>query len=417
MLTRNEKVMRKAVVFNLGCKVNQYESDILMQELSKLGIEVSSVLSKADFYIINTCAITAEAERKSRQTIKRCLSYNPDARVYIWGCAGELAPKRFNRPNVVCVYGAKNKYRILDIIIKDYNLDSASAYTSTLNKTSRTRAYVKIQDGCNNFCSYCIIPYLRGQSRSRDNKDIIEEIKRLSYTHKEIVITGINLMLFGKDKGTSLAELIRSIEDIDVRIRLGSFYVEGIDRKLLDALFNLKQFSPHFHLSLQSGNDSVLKSMNRHYTTREYMQKVELIRTYDKNASITTDIIVGYPTESEECFENSMEFVKKVAFSDIHLFPFSARPNTKADKLESLPREVIRKRMKKMQEIKRHLQLRYLSDNIKVVQRVLFEEENNGLRRGYSERYIRIYVDTDKDIADVIPYQIYKDGLKGVIKE
>lgn len=403
----------KAVVFNLGCKVNQYESDTLLQELANRGIEVSAELSYADFYVINTCAVTAEAERKSRQAVKRCLNFNPKAKVYIWGCAGEYKPQDFLKKQVVSVYGAKNKQKILEIIDKDLVEEIKQKKVYTLKKSSRTRAYVKIQDGCNNFCSYCIIPHLRGRSFSRHKDEIIEEIRCLSKTYNEIVLTGINLMLYGKDNGSSLAQLITGLKDIDCRIRLGSFYVEGMTKELLDALFNLKRFCPHFHLSLQSGDNDVLKSMNRHYTVQDYLQKIELIRSYDSNAAITTDVIVGYPTETEQMFANSAQFIKEVGFSDIHIFPFSSREGTEAAKLKPIDGEVIKNRVSVLSGIKKELQKNYLNANIGIIQNVLFEERKDGLNCGYSERYIRVYADTELKQARIKPTQIIKDGLKG----
>ncbi len=427
----------KAVVFTLGCKVNQYESDLLLQELKERGFQTSSALSYADLYIINTCAITAEAERKSRQTIKRCNRYNPSARIYIWGCAGQHNPTSFQRPNVVCIYGAKDKHKILDIIDKDYGIshpnDGERTYLELKNtalkdtepilkntepilkSTERTRAYVKIQDGCNNFCNYCIIPHLRGNSRSADLNKVIKEIKSLSKTHKEVVITGINLMLFGKDTNTSLTELFKALADIDIRLRLGSFYAEGVTTELLDTLFSLKHFSPHFHLSLQSGDNQVLKSMNRHYTTEEFQKKVDLIRTYDNNVALTTDLIIGYPTEQEQNFNNTKQFIKDISFSDIHIFPFSARQGTPASRLKLIPQPIIKERISQMLNIKKDLQLKYLNANIKVVQKVLFEEKKNGINRGYSDRYIKIYAKTDEELAEIMPTEIYKDGLKGEV--
>lgn len=398
----------RAVVFNLGCKVNQYESDKLAQGLWQKGFEVFSDLTYADIYIINTCAVTAEAERKSRQAVKRCLAHNPDGRVFVCGCASQNDAAAFEKKKVEYVCGA-DKSRLLDKI--ETLVDSGEIGSKAFS--DRTRALVKVQDGCDNFCSYCIIPYLRGRSRSRDIREIAEEIKVLSQSTKEIVITGINLALFGKDNGTSLAELINAIKDIDVRIRLGSFYVEAVTEELLRALFSMKASCPHFHLSLQSGDDSVLKAMNRRYTTAEYLERIELIRKYDKNAAITTDIIVGFPTETEKQFENTIEFVKKARFSDIHIFPFSAREGTAAAKLAPLDNGIIKSRAGKLAEIKRDLQKSYLNDNIGVRQKVLFEEEKDGIKCGYSERYIRVYARTDKDYTEIIPTEIYKDGLKG----
>lgn len=408
----------KAVVFNLGCKVNQYECDVLAEELIKRGYEVSGDLEEADLYIVNTCAVTNEAERKSRQAIARCRKFNPEAKIIMCGCATEKSAGDFVRDNVVFVTGVSAKGEILshlDDVEASVKIagHSDSFEETSLSTANRTRAYIKIQDGCNNFCSYCIIPYLRGRSRSRSIEEVVKEAERLSHHTKEIVITGINLKSYGEDIGATLTDLITALKDVDVRIRLGSFYVEAVDEKLLNALFSLKKFCPHFHLSLQSGCDEVLKSMNRRYTTSDYLERINLIRKFDQNASVTTDIIVGYPTETEEHFEKTLEFVKTVGFSDIHVFPFSPRKGTTAEKLAPLPKEVISLRKDKLINEKRKLHREYLINNINVPQNVVFEEKDGDYWAGYSERYIRIYSKTCSDYGTVIPKELYKDGLKG----
>lgn len=404
----------KAVVFNIGCKVNQYESDKIIQALEERGFEVFSHFAFADIYIINTCAVTVEAERKSRQAVKRCLAHNPEGRIYICGCSSQNDPVQFEKKGVYYVCGVDKK-KLLERIDNDF-LFCIPNRNILLKPKDRTRAYVKIQDGCNNYCSYCIIPYLRGVSRSRAVEEIVQEVKALSQSTKEIVIVGINLSLYGKDIQESLAGLIRKLKDIDVRIRLGSFYAESIDRELLDSLFSLKQFCPHFHLSLQSGDDQTLKAMNRRYNTDTYAKKIELIRSYDKNAAITTDIIVGYPTENDKMFENSVNFVKNMKFGDIHIFPYSQRKRTKAADLTPLKPEIVKERVAVMTKTKRQLINEYLSANINKEQTVLFEEEEHGIKSGYSERYIRIYAKTDRDLAKVMPKEFYKDGLKGEVR-
>lgn len=408
----------KAVVFNLGCKVNQYECDVLCEQLTKLGYTVSENLELADIYIINTCAVTNEAERKSRQAISRCKKFNPFAKIIMCGCATEKNSQEFLKENVTFITGVANKNEILKHLEDEISSINVAKIPESFEKTNltvanRTRAYIKIQDGCNNFCSYCIIPYLRGRSRSRSIEDIVFEAKILSENTKEIVITGINLKQYGEDIKVNLADLINALKDIDVRIRLGSFYVEAVEEKLLNALFSLKHFCPHFHLSLQSGSDSVLKSMNRKYTTSDYLEKINLIRSFDSNASITTDIIVGYPTENDENFNETLEFVKKVAFSDIHIFPFSPRLGTAAYKLPILPKEVVDKRKEMLQDEKLRCQKQYLMNNINVPQTVIFEEKDGEYWAGYSERYIRVYSKNNSDFGVVIPKALYKDGLKG----
>jgi threonylcarbamoyladenosine tRNA methylthiotransferase MtaB len=407
----------KAVVFNIGCKVNQYECDVISEELIKRGYTIKNNLEYADLYIINTCAVTNEAERKSRQAISRCQKYNSNAKIIMCGCACEKNAQDFSKDNVVYVAGVNKSEVLAHIDDNNLSIDIApipeTFENTNLTLANRTRAYIKIQDGCNNFCSYCIIPYLRGRSRSRDIINIVKEAELLSQKTKEIVITGINLKQYGDDIGVTLADLMLALKDINVRIRLGSFYVEAVNEKLLDALFSIKNFCPHFHLSLQSGSDAVLKSMNRKYTTSEYLEKIDLIRKYDKNASITTDIIVGYPTENEENFNETLEFVKKVGFSDIHIFPFSARKGTAAANLAVLPKEVVSLRKEKLNLEKFRLHKEYLTSNINILQNVIFEEKDGEYYVGYSERYIRIYSKIREDFAQVIPKELYKDGLKG----
>ena len=412
----------KIVVFNLGCKVNQYESDAISQELREMGHFVTCDLEKADCYIINTCAVTNEAERKSRQAITRCRKYNPKAKILICGCASQKNPESFNKDGVIFMSGVGKKQDIIkhiDDLEFTQNLCDLPKIFENQNLTlpNRTRAYVKIQDGCDNFCSYCIIPYLRGRSRSRKIDDIVAEVTVLAKQTKEIVLIGISLQQYGKDIGSSLVELNNALANIDVRIRLGSFYVDAIDENLLVSLKNMRNFCPHFHLSLQSGCDSVLKAMNRHYITAEYFDKVKLIRKFFPNVAITTDIIVGYPTETDIDFDITMEFVKKVGFADIHIFPFSSREGTRASKLKLINKEIVNSRKQKLLELKQELIYNYLIENLSIKQDVLFEEKIDNYYVGYSKNYIRVYSAIDNVINQVVqitPIEIYQDGLKGV---
>lgn len=413
--------MKRAVVFNLGCKVNQYECDALEGGLRAMGYETREELVPADLYIVNTCAVTAEAERKSRQIIARIKKLNPSAYIMISGCASQKNKDFYIGKGIPFVSGVGGKDGILQNIGKtyqgDFSLDKEYEETGLTPSGSRTRAYIKIQDGCDNFCSYCIIPYLRGRSRSRSVLNSVNEIRELSKSVNEIVITGINLSRYGRERGESLAGLIRELKDIDTRIRLGSFYVEGIDEELLDALFSLKEFCPHFHLSLQHGDQSVLKAMNRKYTPEEYLKKVGLIRSYDKNAAITTDIIVGFPAETGEAYDNLIEFIKKAAFSDIHIFPFSAREGTAAAKMKPLDPQIIKDRRLTLEKIRDELREDYLNKMLVIPQTVLFETKSGDLYEGYSEYYIRIYAGTGLKKAVVIPTELYKDGLKARITQ
>ena len=402
----------KIAVISLGCKVNTCESESIATKLRSLGHTVVNEFEKADAYIINTCAVTQEAEKKSRQCVARVRKYNKDAKIYIIGCASEKDPDQFLSKNAEFVGGNAFKENVCSLPAGTDKTEIPDSYEyMTYSDNSRTRAFVKIQDGCNNFCSYCLIPYLRGRSRSRELQNVIEEVKTLSENTDEIVLTGIDLMAYGKDNNTSLAELIRKLSDIDIRIRLGSVYAEKIDEELLDALFNLNHFCPQFHLSLQSGDSDVLKSMNRRYTADDYEKKIELIRRYDDNASITTDVIVGFPTESEAAFANTYDFLQDIEFSDIHVFPYSRRSGTRAAKMQTIPPDVMNVRKHKLLELKKELSESYHRKNIGKLQRVLIEEQVGDYMVGYSENYLKVYTKKQGNIVECYPTQLYKDGL------
>lgn len=392
---RNEKSM-KAVVFTLGCKVNSCESASLISGLQSLGWETSDELSYADLYIINTCAVTAEAEKKSRQAIARARKFNPGCKIIVTGCASEKSPKDFlEKNNVTLVTGAKSKDKILSMLAENgERLEEKDEYYEEYlpAKTDRERAFIKVQDGCDNFCSYCIIPYLRGRSRSRKAENVVKEIEYLK--PEEAVITGINLSAYDK-KGKGLKGLMDELVGVDCRIRLGSLEIGVITPEFLESLKNLKDFAPHFHLSLQSGSDAVLKSMNRHYTRGEFITKCDLIREYFPNAGITTDIIVGYSTESEKDFEDSVDLAERVAFSDIHCFPYSVREGTVGAKLKELPSAVKNERMRRLTEVKTKLKNAFIERNIGITAEFIPEEKENGYSVGYTGNYVRCYVKGD----------------------
>lgn len=403
---------KKAVVFTLGCKVNSRESAALMSGLNDKGYEVSDRIEKADLYIINTCAVTAEAEKKSRQAVARMRRFNPDAPIFVCGCASQRDPEAFREKGVKVVAGAKSKDKIIDMLDEDgVFIEKSDDYYEKFMpcKTSRTREYVKIQDGCDNFCSYCIIPYLRGRSRSRKIENVIKEIKALSPS--EAVITGINISSYNDD-GKGLNELIAALSDINCRIRLGSVEVGVIDEKLLDATKKLKDFAPHFHLSLQSGSDHVLKTMNRRYTTEEYYDRVMLIRKYYPDAAITTDVIVGYSTETEQDFLDSVAFCRKVGFSDIHCFPYSVRQGTAGARLKKLPDEVKKDRLERLLEVKAELKNAYINEHIGKILHVIPEEKEDGYVVGYTENYIRVFMQGEMRCGEfaVLLKKPFKDG-------
>ena len=416
--------MTKIVVFTLGCKVNQYDSDAMLKILRDGGYNVSDTLEMADVYVINTCAVTAEAERKSRQTITKILKINPDAEIFVCGCASQRDAVQFDRDGVKYVSGTDGKIALAKELVSRLNTESSiSPCDFSISKdfeenegvlSLRTRHYIKVQDGCNNFCSYCIIPYLRGRSRSRSLESILTELDEATKIAKEIVLTGINLSAYGKDTGSSLTKLLLAIKDYDVRFRLGSLEVVVVDRDFLEATKALKSFCPQFHLSLQSGEDETLKKMNRHYTADEYEKAVNLIREYYPNAAITTDVIVGFPTETEEQFEKSMDFVKRIGFADVHCFPYSSRKGTVAGKMKVLDKHVLDDRAKRMGEVKKDLVNTYLKAQIGRPLEVLFETaDENGVWCGHTENYVKVYSKNgDKNtLKTIVPTGLYLDGL------
>lgn len=411
----------KAVVFTLGCKVNECESDSLIAGLIERGYTVSDKLVPADLYIVNTCAVTAEAEKKSRQTASRIKKLNPNAKIIFTGCAVQKNPEAFTKKSdEFLVTGVFEKNKILEMLSAAGEKISppCAEFEELLTvKSLRTRAYVKVQDGCNNFCSYCIIPYLRGRSRSRNPESVVGEIN--SIAPKEAVINGINLSAYDYN-GVNLTGLMKALKDADCRIRLGSLEVGVIDDEFLAAVSALKNFAPHFHLSLQSGSDAVLKKMNRHYTSAEYESKVGLIRKYFPDAGITTDVIVGFPTETEEDFNETVRLIERVEFSDIHPFPFSPRSGTVAYKMKDLPPEVKKRRLNELLEIKSERKRAFAEKMVGKTLDFLFEEEKDGFFEGYSENYLRIYLKNYKDdgkIKKVTVTAPFKDGALAEIKE
>ncbi len=402
----------KAVVFNLGCKVNGYESACLLSGLKSLGYEVSDKLSYADLYIVNTCAVTKEAEKKSRQALARVKSYNPNARIIVAGCASEHSPNCFyEKDGVYLVTGAINKDKIISLINSEgIFLDNSNEYYQKFIPTNlKTRAYVKVEDGCNNFCSYCLIPFLRGRCRSRSIESVKNELDTL--TAKEVVITGINLSAYN-DNGNDLADLMQALSDYSIRFRLGSLEENIIGEKLLHSLNGLKSFAPHFHLSLQSGSDKVLKDMNRHYNRDGFYESVKNVRKFFPNAAITTDIIVAYPTETEEDFEETLKLCQTVEFADIHCFVFSPREGTVAYGLKPVPTEIASNRLKRLLDIKAVAQKAFVERFLGEILTVLPEEIVDGYVVGYSENYVRCYFkgELEGDFVKVRVIEPYKDG-------
>ncbi len=423
----SDKSMPKISIFTLGCKVNQYDADAMLAVFSNGGFEVCEGLEYADIYVINTCAVTAEAEKKSRQAITRIKKVNPNATIYVCGCASQNNFSQFAKDGVEYIAGTDKKLLLARDIVEKYKHDKTfehivdgdrfqidNAYEDNDGVVNlRTRHFIKVQDGCNNFCSYCIIPYLRGRSRSRQLDSIIAEIDKHKNEVKEVIVTGINLSAYGKDIGLSLTDLLLALSKFDLRVRLGSLEVGVINKEFLEATLKLKRFCPHFHLSLQSGDDEVLRAMNRHYTSDEYYQKVRLIRDYYPDAAITTDIIVGFPTETEQEFENTVRFAKKLGFADIHVFPYSSRKGTVAGRLKVLAPEIVEKRKDALIKVKDELVANYLMKQIGMPTQVLFETLEDGYWCGHTLNYVKVYSQKGKHntLRNVTPIKRFRDGL------
>ena len=408
----------KVAVLTLGCKVNKYESDALIFKLKEMGFEATDKLEYADYYVINTCAVTNEAERKSRQMVERCRKFNENAKIFIMGCASQNRPLQFGE-KANFVQGVANKLEIIkhfeELGSKIYDLPTV--YEDDLySAQTLTRAFIKIQDGCNNFCTYCIIPYLRGRSRSRSIESVAKEVEKLPNDVKEIVLVGIDVSDYQQDGKRALIDLLERLDTFNKRIRLSSMEDNLIDEDFVKRLSKLKNFCPHFHLSLQSGSDEVLKKMNRKYTTNDFMNSVKLIRKYFKNAGITTDVIAGFPTETEEDFKKSCEFIEKVEFSDLHIFPYSKREGTVASKIyKDLPKSIKNERVKVLEEIKKKDKLKFILQNDLV--EILVEEEKDGVFYGYSKNYIKCKLLGNFQVGDIVNAKIIEPSLDATLCE
>ncbi|MBQ8685308.1 MAG: tRNA (N(6)-L-threonylcarbamoyladenosine(37)-C(2))-methylthiotransferase MtaB [Clostridia bacterium] len=419
----------KAAVITLGCKVNDVESGSLIRGLEELGYEVAGEIEQADLYIVNTCAVTAEAERKSRQTVGKAIKSNPSAKVIVCGCAAEKNAQAFLEKgvSVAAAVGAQGKNRVLEIVRAGFGegfcgvqfRPSEGKYEEMLlPKCLKTRNFVKIQDGCNRFCSYCVIPYLRGRSRSRSLESAAAEI--LQSEAMETVVTGIDISAYKDERGRELADLMLAVKDADTRIRLGSMEVSLITERFLRALKEVKNFAPQFHLSLQSGSNAVLKSMNRHYTREEYLEKCAMIYEVFPFAAITTDIIVGFPTETEADFEASLRIVEEAQFAQIHAFPYSPREGTNAyKKYKELPFAVKKERVERLLAVGAKQKESYMRGFIGRELQIVPEHCIDGYTEGYSENYIRVYIEgeTEKRPTRVRVEELYKDGVLAVKTE
>ncbi|MGM0378581.1 MAG: tRNA (N(6)-L-threonylcarbamoyladenosine(37)-C(2))-methylthiotransferase MtaB [Bacillota bacterium] len=403
----------------LGCKVNDYETDILTEIFENANYKVIDFEKQADVYVINTCTVTNLSAKKSRQMIRQAKRRNLDSLVIVVGCYAQQEPKLLlemdeadliignNNKNKILEYienyDGKRKEKIIDISkqdkFEDYILEK------TLDKT---RAFIKIQDGCNEFCTYCIIPHVRGRVRSRKLDSVIKEVKKLRDNgYKEIVFTGIHVTSYGEDLDfkIDLIDLLNKVNKIDgiERLRLSSLEPTFLNEKNIKRLSKVSKLVNHFHLSLQSGSDFVLDRMNRNYKTNQYLKVVKKIRKYFNNPSITTDIIVGFPGETKKEFNETVEFVKKVKFSQVHVFRFSKRDGTKAAKMKNqVNGNISSKRSKILRKLTKKLEKEYIKENLLTTKKVLFEtfDKENKIAEGLTKNYLRVYVKSDKDLSN-----------------
>lgn len=430
----------KIAFHTLGCKVNQYETEAMKEQFSSKGHEIVSEEDFADVYIINTCTVTHLADRKSRQYIRKMKRVNPDSIVAVTGCYAQVSPEEVSKIQGVNIVAGTNEKNNLVSYVENFRQESVPTechikayeelnnYESTgiiTSMESRTRAYIKIQEGCNRFCSYCIIPYARGNVRSRDLEEIIEEAKGLlEKGFKEIILTGINTALYGSDFGDDGIEpVIAALNQLpyDFRIRLSSLEPTVINSEYVRGLLKYEKLCPHLHLSIQSGSNNVLKAMNRRYDRDEYLEIVQVLKQHDPLFGITTDIIVGFPGESENDFLDSVRIIDEVGFCKVHVFKYSKRHGTKAAEYTGQIDEAIKNnRSSILLEKAKADGERFFQKNIGKKRRVLFEEvDESGMITGYTDNYIKVYAKGDEGLlnsfSQVLLLEQYKDGMKGEI--
>ena len=412
----------KVALHNLGCKVNAYETEAMQQILEEHGYEIVPFAEGADIYVINTCTVTNIADRKSRQMLHKAKKMNPDAIVVAAGCYVQAAGEELKADEAIDIIIGNNMKQDLVAILEEYKMAHGNSdendihemqshlldishekeyETLSINRTAEhTRAYIKVQDGCNQFCSYCIIPYARGRVRSRSMEDILNEVKELaSNGYQEVVLTGIHLSSYGIDKedGNGLLELIMAVHEVEgiKRIRLGSLEPRIITENFAKTISSLPKICPHFHLSLQSGCDETLKRMNRRYTAQEYYEKCLLLRKYFEEPALTTDVIVGFPQETEEEFEITRQFLEKIQFYETHIFKYSRRKGTRADKMEGqVPEEIKTQRSHVLlalnEQNRRFYQEKFVGKKVEVLFEESLEIDGKEYYSGHSKEYLKV---------------------------
>lgn len=407
--------MSKVSFHTLGCKVNQYETDAMIEIFQQKGYEIVDFNDVADICIINTCTVTNVADKKSRKMMSKARKLNPNGVIVVVGCYAQIAENQLKEhPEIDLLIGNNNKSQVADIVESFINEHTRSTYIEDINDQKayeelwiskvedKKRAHIKVQDGCNQFCSYCIIPYTRGRVRSREPQNVVKEVTELvNKGYKEIVITGIHLASYGTEfNDYTLSDLLKDLNEINglERIRLGSLEPTLITDDFINKIVKLKKVCPHFHLSLQSGCDRTLKRMNRKYTTYEYLESVlALKKAYDEPA-ITTDIIVGFPGETDEEFYETLKFIKNIEFADIHVFKYSKREGTKAAQMEcQVPENTKHHRSKILIGLRNQLNNQYLQKHIGKILEVIFEETvkegSNNFVIGHASNYMKVRIE------------------------
>ena len=425
--------MKKVALHNLGCKVNAYETEAMQEMLEHAGYEIVPFQEGADIYVINTCTVTNIADRKSRQMLHRARKMNPDAVVVAAGCYVQAqAEKQVIDPCIDIVLGNNKKQDLLTALqayeeahgdlreVIDINHTKEYENLHLTKQGEHTRAYIKVQDGCNQFCSYCIIPYARGRVRSRAKEDVVAEVTDLAKNgYQEVVLTGIHLSSYGIDfeNEDNLLSLIRAVHEIEgiKRIRLGSLEPRIITEEFVQAIAALPKMCPHFHLSLQSGCNETLKRMNRRYTSEEFYEKCEILRKYFEKPALTTDVIVGFPQETEEEFETTYESLKKICFYETHIFKYSKREGTKAAVMQGqIPEQIKAKRSARLIELGEKNRRAYEESFRGKTVEVLVEEKSdvNGkeMWTGHTKEYMKIALESEKNLQNCILNVQIKDG-------
>lgn len=428
--------MKKAALHNLGCKVNAYETEAMQHLLEEAGYEIVPFTQKADVYVINTCSVTNMADRKSRQMLHKAKKNNPDSIVVAAGCYVQTSEKEvLNDLSVDIVIGNDRKHDLVRLL-EEYSLDSVNDTVDDINDgkhdfeelfidqtKEHTRAFIKVQDGCNQFCSYCIIPYARGRVRSRRFENVIAEVERLAANgFKEVVLTGIHLSSYGVDfeEATGLLELIQAVNAVKgiERIRLGSLEPKIVTEHFASELSKLDKICPHFHLSLQSGCDATLKRMNRKYTTKEYERGCELLRKYFVHPAITTDVIVGFPGETEEEFEQTKAYLEHIHFYEMHIFKYSKRKGTRAAVMpDQIDEQIKAARSEKLIALGHDMSKEFRKFYIGKNEEALFEEKavigDKEYFVGYTKEYVKVAKKTDENLEN----QIVSSRISGMLTD